>query len=152
MRTNGVSVATATRDDAALTLLFSLSAARSLADPAAAFADAREWSAHVGLIANDANAVAAFTRRHGITNDYTLRNWDKWGTMEEIRTETNTPRHVFVGTGRSDKQIAAATGWEYRPLREAAAKAGWERTDPGTARTSGSIRDRLQQAIRDRLL
>lgn len=135
---------------AELTLLFSLGAARSLADPAAAFADARSWSAHVGVIANDTRAVEAFVDRHGVENDYTIRRWDKWGTMEAIREATDTPRHVFVGTGRTDRQIADATDWEYRPVREAAELAGWERRDPANRTSRDSRLSRLRGLVRDR--
>ena len=40
-----------------VTLILSLGAARRLAEPEAAMADAREWSRHVGIVANDADAV-----------------------------------------------------------------------------------------------
>ena len=132
-----------------LTLLFSLGAARSLADPAAAFADARRWSAHVGVIANDTRAVEAFVSRHEIKNDYAIRRWDKWGTMEAIREATDTPRHVFVGTGRTDRQIADATDWEYRPVREAADLAGWEQRDPASRTPRSGLRSRLRSLVRD---
>ena len=134
---------------AEVTLLFSLGAARSLADPAGAFADARRWSAHVGVIANDTRAVEQFVSRHDVENDYRLRNWDKWGTMEEIRAATDTPRHVFVGTGRADQQIADATDWEYRPVREAATMAGWERRDPTDRPPRGGRLSRLRARLED---
>ncbi|MFC6753875.1 DUF7124 domain-containing protein [Halorubrum tibetense] len=113
-----------------LTLLFSLGAVRSLSDPAAAVTDAREWSRYVGVIANDANAVDRFCRRHGIENDYALRDWDKTVTTGEIREATDTPRHVFVGTSDADRRLATDTGWEYRSIEEAAEKAGWTLGDP----------------------
>ena len=137
-------------EGAELTLLFSLGAARSLADPEAAFADARCWSAHVGVIANDTRAVEAFVDRHGVKNDYTIRRWDKWGTMEAIREATDTPRHVFVGTGRTDRQIADATDWEYRPVREAAELAGWDRRAPANRTSRGSRLSRLRGLVYDR--
>ena len=135
---------------AELTLLFSLGAARSLANPAAAFADARRWSAHVGVIANDTRAVEAFLDRYGVENDYAIRRWDKWGTMEAIRESTDTPRHVFVGTGRTDRQIADATDWEYRPVREAAELAGWERRGPADRTPRSGRLSRLRGLVRDR--
>ena len=70
--------------DGDVTLVFSLGAARSLADPAAAFADARRWSRHVGIVANEAEQVAAFARDHGVDNDYELTNWDKWGDRKSV--------------------------------------------------------------------
>ena len=125
--------------DGDVTLVFSLGAARSLADPAAAFADARRWSRHVGIVANEADRVAAFARDHGIDNDYELANWDKWGTLADVRDESAAPRCVFVGTTRADERVATETGFEYLRVAEAAEKAGWELSDPGAP---GSAEDR----------
>ncbi len=131
-----------------VTLLFTLGAARSVAAPAAAFDDARRWSRYVGIIANDTAAVDAFTRRHAVENDFELRDWDKWGTMEAILGATDTPRHVLVGTKRQDRRLAGTVGWEYRTAREAAEKAGWELgdssrsdSDPGGSIPRGSTAD-----------
>jgi hypothetical protein len=109
-----------------MTLVFSLSAARRLADPAAAFAEAREWSQHVGVVSNDADDVAAFVDDHGLQQDYDLGDSDKWLLMETIREETHTPRHMFVGTSVEDRRIADYTGWEFEDVTEAAEKADWE--------------------------
>lgn len=133
-----------------LTLVFSLGAARALADPAAAFAEARRWSRYVGIVANEADAVEAFVREHGVENDYGLRNWDKWGTLGDIHDETTTPRHVFVGTSASDRRIATHVGYEYRTIREAAEKAGWELSPPGPSDDRGLV-DRLRRVVVDRL-
>lgn len=92
-----------------VTLLYTLGAARSFADP---------------------SAVDAFVRTHGIENEYSLRDWDKWGTLVDIKEATDTPRHVFVGTSRGDRRLAENVGWEYLTAREAAAKAGWELGEP----------------------
>jgi len=133
-----------------LTLVFSLGAARTLADPADAFADAREWSRYVGIVANDADAVEAFARDHGVENDYELKSWDKWGTLGDIHTEADTPRHVFVGTSASDRRVATQVGYEYLSVREAAELAGWARTTPEHSADSG-ILSRLRRAVFDRL-
>ena len=117
--------------DGDVTLVFSLGAARSLADPAAAFADARRWSRHVGIVANEADRVAAFARDHGIDNDYELANWDKWGTLADVRDESAAPRCVFVGTTRADERVATETDYEFLRVDEAAAKAGWDLSEPG---------------------
>jgi hypothetical protein len=120
-----------TPGDGDVTLVFSLGAARSLADPAAAFADARRWSRHVGIVANEADQVAAFARDHGIDNDYALTSWDKWGTLADVREESAAPRCVFVGTTRADRRVATETGYEYLRVVEAAEKADWELSEPG---------------------
>ena len=133
-----------------LTLVLSLGAARRLADPAAAFAEARRWSRYVGIVANDADAVERFVREHGVENDYALRNWDKWGTLGDIHDEATTPRHVFVGTSSSDRRVATHVGFEYRSIREAAEKADWELAEPGSGESSGLI-DRLRRTVSDRL-
>ncbi|TKX74112.1 hypothetical protein EXE46_10805 [Halorubrum sp. GN11_10-6_MGM] len=141
--------------DGDVTLVFSLGAARSLADPAAAFADARRWSRHVGIVANEADRVAAFARDHGIDNDYELASWDKWGTLADVREESSAPRCVFVGTTRADERVATETGYEYRSIVEAAEKAGWDLSDPGASdasETGGTGRlARLRRAVRDAL-
>ncbi|OYR46395.1 hypothetical protein [Halorubrum sp. Eb13] len=133
-----------------LTLVLSLGAARRLADPEAAFAEARRWSRYVGIVANDAEAVEGFVREHGVENDYALRNWDKWGTLGDVYDEADTPRHVFVGTSPSDRRVATHVGFEYRPIGEAAEKADWELSDPRSADDSGFI-DRIRRAVSDRL-
>ena len=116
--------------DGELTLVFTLSAARALSEPAAAFADARRWSRYVGIVANDPSAVAAFERTHGVENDYSLRSWDKWGTIKSLHEMTDTPRHVLVGTRKQDRRIATASGWEFRSIEEAADRADWTLRDP----------------------
>lgn len=142
-----------TPGDGDVTLVFSLGAARSLADPAAAFADARRWSRHVGVVANEADQVAAFARDHGIDNDYELTKWDKWGTLADVREESSAPRCVFVGTTRADERVATETGYEFLPVTEAAEKAGWELSEPGgdgDGRGGGRLA-RLRGAVRDAL-
>ena len=129
-----------------LTLVFSLGAARVLADPAAAFSEARQWSRYVGIVANDADAVEAFVREHDIENDYVLRNWDKWGTLGDIHDEANTPRYVFVGTSASDRRVATHVGYEFRTVREAAEKAGWELSPASPTDDSGII-DRVRRTV-----
>ena len=141
--------------DGEVTLVFSLGAARSLADPAAAFADARRWSRHVGVVANEADQVAAFAREHGVENDYALTNWDKWGTLADVRDESAAPRYVFVGTTRADERVATETGYEFLRVDEAAAKAGWELSEPGAPDAAEDRNDgrlaRVRRALRNAL-
>jgi len=133
-----------------LTLVLSLGAARRLADPEAAFADARRWSRYVGIVANDADAVERFVRERGVETDYALRNWDKWGTLGDVYDEADTPRHVFVGTDSSDRRVATHVGFEYRDVREAAERADWELGEPGSREDPGLL-GRLRRAVSDRL-
>ena len=137
-----------------VTLVFSLGAARTLADPADAVDDAREWSRYVGVVANEADAVASFLRDHGLENDYALRKWDKWGTLGDIHDEADTPRHVFVGTSSSDRRVATSVGFEFLTVREAAEKAGWELSEPGGTGATGEgngLVARLRRAVTERL-
>ncbi|MDB2225200.1 hypothetical protein PM023_11020 [Halorubrum ezzemoulense] len=147
-----------TTGDGDVTLVFSLGAARSLADPAAAFADARQWSRHVGIVANEADRVAQFASDYGIDNDYALTKWDKWGTLADIREQSAAPRCVFVGTTRADERVATETGYEFLRVDEAAEKAGWELSDPSATGADGGATDdergrgrlgRLRRAVRD---
>ena len=141
--------------DGELTLLFSLGAIRSLADPAAAVADARRWSRYVGVVANDAAEVETFCRTHGIDNDYRLRSWDKAGLVQDLYEEVDTPRHVFVGTTEADRRVATQAGWEYRSVKEAANLAEWSLGDPSMGDAAGGGKEglwaRLHRVVRDRL-
>ncbi|SNR55870.1 DUF7124 domain-containing protein [Halorubrum vacuolatum] len=141
--------------DGKLTLLFSLGAMRSLADPAAAVTDARRWSRYVGVVANDAAEVHTFCRTHGIDNDYALRSWDKAGLVQDLYEGIDTPRHVFVGTTAADRRVAIQAGWEYRPIEEAAERAGWDLGDPSVTTGADDGDDglfaRLRRWIRGRL-
>ncbi|WP_276254305.1 DUF7124 domain-containing protein [Halomontanus rarus] len=118
-----------------MTLAFELSALDRLADPAEVFADARQWSRYVGIISNDTDAVESYVREHDLEPDFDLGGRDKWLASSEIRQETGTERHVFVGAGTEDRRIAEHTGWEFVPITDAAEKAGWtlesERTKQG---------------------
>ncbi len=109
-----------------LTLVFELAAAQRLRNPADVFADARQWSRHVGIVSNDQEAVEEYLGTHDLEQDFDLGAQDKWLAMAEIRDETSTPRHVFVGTGSEDRRIADQIGWEFIHVSEAAEKAGWK--------------------------
>lgn len=108
-----------------MSLAFELDAIRAFDDPVAVFADAREWSRYVGVVANDTDAVRAFLSERDLQQDYELGDSDIWLIMEGIRESSDAPRHVFVGTTPEDRRIADATGWEYRTPAEVADAAGW---------------------------
>ncbi|WP_200531344.1 hypothetical protein [Halorubrum sp. LN27] len=133
-----------------VTLVLSLGAARRLDDPEAAFADAREWSRHVGIVANDADAVERFVGETGVENDYALRNWDKWGTLGDVHEESDAPRAVFVGTSAANRRVATHVGFEYVPIDEAAAKADWVLSESERSSDRGVV-GRLWRAVRERL-
>lgn len=121
--------------DGEMTLAFTLSAIERFESPAEVFADARTWSRHVGIVANDTDAVERFVADHGLRQDFELGERDKWLAAEEIREATDTPRHVFVGTTVEDRRVADHTGWEYRRVQEAADAAGWDLAADETANT-----------------
>lgn len=118
-----------------MTLAFSTSAVERLADPGAAFEDARTWSRHVGVVDDDREAVARLVEAHDLHQDFDLGDRDRWLAMEGIRETTHTPRHVYVGTTGKDRRVAEQLGWEFVSVSEAAEKAGWtlegEAPDPG---------------------
>jgi len=115
-----------------MTLVFELSAAEELADPQGAFTEARGWSRHVGIVANDTEAAESFVREHGLEPDFDLEGRDKWLAMKEIHNGTDTNRHVFVGTSIEDERLADTIGWEFFHVTEAAEKAGWDLADDAT--------------------
>jgi hypothetical protein len=108
-----------------MTLVFTLAAIETFADPATVFAEARQWSRYVGIVANDTDAVDSFVDTHDLHPDFDQGEADKWLAIEEIGNATDTPRHVFVGTTMEDRRIADHLGWEYRQPAAVAEKADW---------------------------
>jgi hypothetical protein len=128
-----------------VTLAFELSALRKFADPETVFRDAREWSHHVGVVANDTEAVRAFVRENGLRQDFELGKRDKWLVMEGIRDESDTTRYVFVGASMEDRRLADHLGWEFVTVSEAAEKADW--TLESDRQESTGFLARLQQRL-----
>ncbi|MFB6301777.1 MAG: hypothetical protein ABEH78_02775 [Haloferacaceae archaeon] len=114
-----------------MTLAFSLAALERMANPERAFADAREWSTHVGVVSDRPQHVAMkFTRDHQLPKHFLPRpGGEKQKTLEDVRSVSSeyetTERYVFVGTSEEDCEMADAAGWEYVSLEEAAEAAGW---------------------------
>jgi hypothetical protein len=109
-----------------MTLVFTLSATRELAAPAAAIEDAREWSRYVGVVDRSPAAVRSFAEEHDIEPDAELDEGDKWQTAQRIRVTTDAPRHVLVGVTDGDRTLAMHLDWEYKDVAEAARDAGWQ--------------------------
>ena len=124
-----------------MTLAFELDAIRRFEDPAAVFADAREWCRSVGVVANDTDAVASFVAEHDLSQDFDLGDHDVWLAMEHVRQSNPAPRHVFVGTTAEDRRIADATGWEFRRPSDVADAAGWSLAS--TEATADGLIDRI---------
>ena len=112
-----------------LTLVFALAALEAFENPTTVFTDARQWSQHIGVVANDTTAVDSYLHDHDLQQDFELDERDKWLAMAEIRETAATARQVFVGVSAEDRRVAAHTGWEFIPYTEAAEKAGWTLTD-----------------------
>jgi hypothetical protein len=46
-------------------------------------------------------------------------------SLENVREQFDTDRHVLIGTTDDDAAAADAAGWEYLPVEQAADAAGW---------------------------
>ncbi|WP_336024758.1 DUF7124 domain-containing protein [Halobellus salinisoli] len=112
--------------DGDMTLAFELSALQALADPNAVFNDARQWTEYVGVLSDKPTYVVTnFTRKHRIRQDFFSGPRGVQDSLENVKRQFDTERHVFVGTTEEDEAIAEAAGWEYLPLEGAAEAAGW---------------------------
>lgn len=110
-----------------ITLAFELGALRALADPNAVFTDARQWSAYVGVISDEPTYVVTnYTRKRRIRQDFFSGPKGKAESLQSVKQQFDTDRHVFIGTTESDRDIADETGWEYLSVEEAARAAEWE--------------------------
>ena len=110
-----------------MTLAFELEALRGLADPSAVFNDARQWTEYVGVVSEKPTYVVTnFTRKHRVRQDFFSGPRGVKESLENVKRQFDTDRHVFVGTTDDDREIAEATGWEYLALEDAADAAGWE--------------------------
>jgi hypothetical protein len=109
-----------------MTLAFELAALRGLADPNAVFNDARQWTEYVGVVSDEPTYVVTnFTRKHRVRQDFFSGPRGKAESLENVREQFDTERHVFVGTAEDDRAVAEETGWEYLALADAAEAAGW---------------------------
>ncbi|WP_044958581.1 DUF7124 domain-containing protein [Halarchaeum acidiphilum] len=114
-----------------MTLAFELSALKRLAKPGTAFADARQWTEYVGVVSDEPTYVVTnFTRKRRIRQDFFSGPKDKDESLENVKSQFDTDRHVFVGTDSDDEALAAETGWEFLHVEDAADAAGWELGDP----------------------
>lgn len=111
---------------AEMALALTLDAARQLADPNAAFEDAREWARSVGIVSDVAHGAETFARDHRIRQDYFPGSRDIVDSLAYVESQYLVDRHVLVGDGEADRAAADAAGWEYLTVEEAAEKAGWE--------------------------
>jgi hypothetical protein len=113
--------------DADMTLAFDLAALQELAEPDRVFTDARQWTEYVGVVSEKPTYVVTnFTRKHRIRQDFFSGPRGREESLESVREQFDTERHVFVGTGDDDRELAERVGWEYLPVEDAADAAGWD--------------------------
>lgn len=109
-----------------MTLAFELSALKALADPGEVFTDARQWSRFVGVVSDEPTYVVTnFTRKRRIRQDFFSGPKGKGESLEAVKGQFDTDRHVFIGTTDEDRALAEEYGWEFLPIEEAAAAADW---------------------------
>ncbi len=112
--------------EGSMTLAFDLSALEALADPEAVFTDARTWSEYVGIVSDRPTyVVTKFAREHRIRQDFFSGPRGRAESLEQIRDQFQTERHVFVGTSADDAELADSVDWEYLAVQEAADSADW---------------------------
>jgi hypothetical protein len=110
-----------------MTLAFELGALQALADPNAVFSDARQWTEYVGVVSEKPTYVVTnFTRKNRIRQDFFSGPRGVEESLENVKRQFETDRHVYIGTDEEDREVAEATGWEYLPLEQAAEAADWD--------------------------
>lgn len=110
-----------------MTLLMTVTAVSQLADPGAAIDDARRWSDRVGVVGDGAESiddVEAYVDDVDADPDFVAG--PSSGSFASLRQRVHTDRHVVVGTKEDQRGIAAALGWEYLSVEEAAENAEWQ--------------------------
>jgi hypothetical protein len=126
-----------------MTLAFELEALKTLADPNAVFNNARQWTEYVGVVSEKPTYVVTnFTRKHRVRQDFFSGPRGVEESLENIKSQFDTDRHVFVGVDEGDEAVAAATDWEFLHVENAADAAGWSLATPETA-------DEPEEAARD---
>jgi hypothetical protein len=109
-----------------MTLAFDLAALQEFAEPDRVFTDARQWTEYVGVVSEKPTYVVTnFTRKHRIRQDFFSGPRGREESLDSVKEQFDTDRHVFVGTDETDRELAERVGWEYLPVEEAAEAAGW---------------------------
>ncbi len=116
--------------DGEMTLAFELAALQELASPSAVFDGARRWSKYVGVVSDKPTYVVTnFTRKERIRQDFFSGPRGKAESLESVREQFDTDRHVFVGATDEDRKLAEEVDWEYLTVEDAAEAAGWDLAD-----------------------
>jgi hypothetical protein len=116
-----------------MTLAFELEALKRLARPEEVFSDARTWSEYVGVVSEKPTYVVTnFTRKKRIRQDFFSGPRGREESLENVKAQFDTDRHVFVGVDEEDAELAEAVGWEFLRIDQAAEAADWELGDSET--------------------
>ena len=129
--------------DADMTLAFELAALQALADPSVVFDGARQWTEYVGVVSEKPTYVVTnFTRKHRVRQDFFSGPRGVVESLENVKEQFDTGRHVLVGASDDDAAAAESAGWEYLPVEQAADAAGWELGDADDAEAAFESSDR----------
>jgi len=125
-----------------MTLAFDLDALQRLAKPDRVFQDARQWTEYVGVVSDDPTYVVTnFTRKHRIRQDFFSGPRSREESLENVKSQFQTDRHVYVGTADAG-DVADAADWEFLPVEDAAEAAGWELGEPAAPTDDAESTDR----------
>lgn len=112
--------------DGTITLLLSVDAIERLAAPAAAIADAGQWSDYVGVLGHESASIEEVKAYvDGLDADPDFVAGTATGSLAAVRQRFRTDRHVVVGGQEVHRDVASALGWEYLAVTEAAEAADW---------------------------
>jgi hypothetical protein len=116
-----------------MTLAFTYNAITRLEQLHGALADANGWTDWIGLVGDvEAYVINKFQRDNHLDLDFF--NGSGTGPGERLAAIDEhsmfyAERMVVVGVEGEDEYVAEEAGWEFVPLADAAAKAGWEVED-----------------------
>ncbi len=114
-----------------MTLAFELDALKQLQEPNNVFNDARQWTKYVGVVSEQPTYVVTnFTRKERIRQDFFSGPRGVKESLENVKRQFDTDRHVYVGSTEEDESMAAECGWEFLYVTDAADAAGWVVVDP----------------------
>lgn len=109
-----------------MTLAFELEALKRLSEPDVVFTDARQWTSYIGVVSEKPTYVVTnFTRKNRIRQDFFSGPRGKKESLENVKHQFDTDRHVFIGTTENDQTLADETDWEYIQIEAAAEAADW---------------------------
>lgn len=121
----------ADEDHGTITLAFELKALERLADPSAVIRDTARWTDHLGIVSDEpTHLVRKRARDYGFSPDFLPGPREKSESLVKIRNQPEhaADRYILVAVDESVRETAERSGWEYRPIEEAAETAGWRLT------------------------